>query len=131
MLAADSPTAHDQTVADGVFCVDTGTAHTVPGLLGVIAELGLTPAHVDYVIPPHVHLDHAGGAGALMTLCPNATLISHPSAPHLIDPAKLTAGAIAVYGEDAFARDFGALQPVPAARVIAAEDGQTRNSRSL
>jgi glyoxylase-like metal-dependent hydrolase (beta-lactamase superfamily II) len=73
-----------------------------------------------------VHLDHAGGAGTLMAACPNATLISHPKgAPHLIDPAKLTAGAIAVYGEDAFARDFGALQPVPAARVIAAEDGQT------
>jgi glyoxylase-like metal-dependent hydrolase (beta-lactamase superfamily II) len=144
------PTAAYEAVADGVFCIDTGlyrdglaacyllrerdrlavidtgTAHTVPGLLGVIAELGLTPEHVDYVIPTHVHLDHAGGAGALMAACPNATLISHPKgAPHLIDPAKLTAGAIAVYGEDAFARDFGALQPVPAARVIAAEDGQT------
>ncbi|MCG6942639.1 MAG: MBL fold metallo-hydrolase [Thiohalocapsa sp.] len=144
------PTAQYQAVADGVFCietslyrnglaacylireqdrlafVDTGTAHTVPGLLAVIADLGLTPAHVDYVIPTHVHLDHAGGAGALMAACPNATLVAHPKgAPHLIDPAKLTAGATAVYGEEAFARDFGSLQPVPEARVIAADDGQT------
>jgi glyoxylase-like metal-dependent hydrolase (beta-lactamase superfamily II) len=143
------PAAAYQAVADGVFCIDTGlyreglaacylirerdrlavidtgTAHTVPGLLGVIAELGLTPEHVDYVIPTHVHLDHAGGAGVLMAACPNAILISHPKgAPHLIDPAKLTAGAIAVYGEDAFAQDFGALQPVPEGRVIAAADGQ-------
>jgi hypothetical protein len=37
------PAAPYQAVADGVVCIDTGTAHTVPGLLGVIAELGLTP----------------------------------------------------------------------------------------
>jgi glyoxylase-like metal-dependent hydrolase (beta-lactamase superfamily II) len=143
-------TAPYQAVADGVLCIetglyrpglaacylireqdrlafiDTGTAHTVPGLLGVIADLGLTPAHVDYVIPTHAHLDHAGGAGALMAACPNATLIAHPKgAPHLIDPARLTAGATAVYGEAAFARDFGTLLPVPESRVIAADDGQT------
>ncbi|MBK5941928.1 MBL fold metallo-hydrolase [Halochromatium roseum] len=150
MPTADSAAARYQAVADGVFCietglyrdglaacylirerdrlafVDTGTTKSMPGLLGVIKDLGLTPEHVDYVIPTHVHLDHAGGAGTLMAACPNATLITHPKgAPHLIDPAKLTAGASAVYGEDAFARDFGALAPVPEARVIAANDGQT------
>jgi glyoxylase-like metal-dependent hydrolase (beta-lactamase superfamily II) len=86
---------------------------------------------VDYVIPTHVHLDHAGGAGALMAACPNATLISHPKGtPHLIDPAKLTAGAVAVYGEDAFARDFGALQPVPEARVIADPEAAKASRRA-
>lgn len=138
-----------RAVADGVYCietglyraglaacylvrsgdrlafVDTGTANTVPGLLGVVDALGLTPAQVDYVIPTHVHLDHAGGAGALMAACPNARLLAHAKgAPHLIDPAKLSAGASAVYGEAAFARDFGALTPVPEARVMVAEDGQ-------
>jgi glyoxylase-like metal-dependent hydrolase (beta-lactamase superfamily II) len=48
---------------DRLAFVDTGTAHTVPRLLGLIDALGLTPGHVDYVIPTHVHLDHAGGAG--------------------------------------------------------------------
>ncbi|MBK1633864.1 MBL fold metallo-hydrolase [Thiohalocapsa halophila] len=110
---------------DRLACVDTGTTHTVPGLLGVIEDLGLTPAHVDYVIPTHVHLDHASGAGVLMAACPNATLVAHPkAAPHLIDPARLTAGATAVYGEAAFARDFGELVAVPEDRVIAAGDGQ-------
>ncbi|MEA3640912.1 MAG: MBL fold metallo-hydrolase [Lamprobacter sp.] len=150
MPNADSAATRYQAVANGVFCIetglyrdglaacylirerdrlafiDTGTTHSVPGLLGVINDLGLTPANVDYVIPTHVHLDHAGGAGALIAACPNATLVTHPKgAPHLIDPAKLSAGASAVYGEDAFARDFGALKPVPEARVIAADDGQT------
>jgi glyoxylase-like metal-dependent hydrolase (beta-lactamase superfamily II) len=60
-----------------------------------------------------------------MAACPNATLIAHPkAAPHLIDPAKLTAGATAVYGEAAFARDFGELLAVPSDRVVAAQDGQ-------
>lgn len=114
--------------------VDTGTANSVPGLLAVIAELGLTPEHVDFVIPTHVHLDHAGGAGGLMAACPNARLVVHPKgAPHLIDPTKLIAGATVVYGEAAFARDFGTLTPVPEERVILAEDGQTfdLNGRAL
>jgi glyoxylase-like metal-dependent hydrolase (beta-lactamase superfamily II) len=109
---------------DRLAFVDTGTAHTVPMLLRLIEGLGLAPEHVDYVIPTHVHLDHAGGAGDLMAACPGARLIVHPKgAAHLIDPARLSAGATAVYGEEAFARDFGHLTPVPEDRVRIAEDG--------
>jgi len=43
--------------------VDTGTNFAVPRLLAALADLGLTPNAVDFVIPTHVHLDHAGGAG--------------------------------------------------------------------
>lgn len=104
--------------------IDTGTYHTVPLLLEVLAELGLSAASVQYVIPTHVHLDHAGGAGELMARCPNATLVVHPKgATHLIDPAKLQAGAIAVYGEAGFAKDYGKLVPIAAERVITATDG--------
>jgi glyoxylase-like metal-dependent hydrolase (beta-lactamase superfamily II) len=104
--------------------VDTGTARTVPTLLAVIADLGLRPEHVDYVIPTHVHLDHGGGAGDLMAACPSARLVVHPKgAPHLIDPARLIAGATAVYGEEGFARAFGGLTPVPEERITLAADG--------
>jgi glyoxylase-like metal-dependent hydrolase (beta-lactamase superfamily II) len=106
--------------------IDTGTAHTTPTLLNLVAKLGLTPKHVRYVIPTHVHLDHAGGAGDLMAACPNAQLVIHPKgAAHMIDPAKLSAGAAAVYGEAAFERDFGHLTPVPEERVVIAQDGQS------
>jgi glyoxylase-like metal-dependent hydrolase (beta-lactamase superfamily II) len=72
-----------------------------------------------------VHLDHAGGAGALMRALPNATLVVHPrGAPHMIDPAKLTAGAKAVYGEAEFENSYGTLVPVPASRVMAIDDGR-------
>lgn len=109
---------------DAVAFVDTGTYHTVPLLMEVLAELGLGADNVRYVIPTHVHLDHAGGAGELMACCPNASLIVHPKgAQHMIDPSRLQAGATAVYGEEGFVRDYGKLVAVPAERVIAAEDG--------
>jgi glyoxylase-like metal-dependent hydrolase (beta-lactamase superfamily II) len=108
---------------DRLAFIDTGVARALPRLLAAVAEIGLTPAHVEAVIPTHVHLDHAGASGALLQACPNARLIVHPKgAPHLIDPAKLIAGATAVYGEEEFDRHFGALTPIPASRVELAED---------
>jgi glyoxylase-like metal-dependent hydrolase (beta-lactamase superfamily II) len=105
---------------------DTGATNSVPALLETTRRIGLGPEAVRYVMPTHVHLDHAGGAGALMAACPNATLVTHhKGAPHMIDPSKLQAGAMAVYGEAAFRRMFGELIPVPEERVIAARDGQT------
>lgn len=106
--------------------IDCGTWHSVPGILAAIRAQGLEPAAVRWIIPTHVHLDHAGGAGRLMQVCENATLVAHPrGVPHLVDPGKLQAGATAVYGEEAFARDFGTLDPIAAERCIAADDAQT------
>lgn len=119
---------------DAVAFVDTGTYHTIPLLMEVLADLGLSADNVRYVIPTHVHLDHGGGAGELMARCPNATLIVHPKgAPHMLDPARLQAGATAVYGEEGFAKDYGKLVAVPAERLIAAEDGYVMdlNGRTL
>jgi glyoxylase-like metal-dependent hydrolase (beta-lactamase superfamily II) len=109
---------------DRLAFADTGTARTVPALLAGVARLGLTPEHVDYVMPTHVHLDHAGGSGDLMAACPNARLVVHPKgATHMIDPGRLIAGATEVYGEEAFGRDYGGLTPVPEERTILATDG--------
>ncbi len=106
--------------------IDTGTNFAVPRLLGLLDALGLARDAVDHVIPTHVHLDHAGGVGALMRELPAATLWVHPrGARHLIDPAQLYAGALAVYGAEEMARSYGALVPVPADRVRITEDGGT------
>ncbi len=105
---------------------DTGAANNVPALLETTRRIGLGPEAVRYVMPTHVHLDHAGGAGALLAACPNATLVvHHKGAPHLIDPTRLQAGATAVYGAAEFARLYGDITPVPPERLIAARDGQT------
>ncbi|WP_085317128.1 MBL fold metallo-hydrolase [Derxia lacustris] len=104
--------------------VDTGTTHSVPRLLAGLAAAGLEPADVDWVVLTHVHLDHAGGAGALMQALPQARLAVHPrGARHMIDPARLVAGAIEVYGAAAVERDYGRILPVPAERVVEATEG--------
>ncbi|MGO4263251.1 MBL fold metallo-hydrolase [Lysobacter sp. TAB13] len=104
--------------------IDCGTQHSIPALLDALARHGLTPAEVDWLILTHVHLDHAGGAGALMQRLPNARLVVHPrGAAHMIDPSRLVAGATAVYGEQEMARSYGEIVPVPAPRVVVAEDG--------
>lgn len=109
---------------DQIAVVETGTTHSVPRILQALKTMGLSRDAVRYVIPTHIHLDHAGGAGALMELCPNAQLLVHPrGAPHMIDPEKLEAGTIAVYGEDKYRELYGELRPVPAERVTEVADG--------
>ncbi len=104
--------------------VDCGTSQAVPRMLAALDVAGLAPADIDWLILTHVHLDHAGGAGALMQHLPGARLLVHPrGAPHMIDPERLIAGATAVYGEAEMARSYGEIVPVPAARVVVAEDG--------
>ena len=104
--------------------IDTGTNHSVPRLLAAVDALGVARDAVDYVIPTHVHLDHAGGAGLLMQALPNARMLVHPrGARHMIDPSALYQGALAVYGADEMERSYGSLVGVPAERVTATDDG--------
>lgn len=105
--------------------VDTGTNHAVPRLLGALDALGLPRDAVDWVIPTHVHLDHAGGCGLLLTHLPKARLLVHPrGAPHLIDPTRLFASATAVYGAQEMQRSYGTVIPIPDGRVSTSHDGQ-------
>jgi glyoxylase-like metal-dependent hydrolase (beta-lactamase superfamily II) len=104
--------------------VETGPNSAVPRLLAALEAHGLERDAVDYVIPTHVHLDHAGGAGLLMQSLPRAKLVVHPrGARHMIDPSVLIEGVRAVYGAEVAARDYGELVPVPAQRVITSSDG--------
>jgi len=104
--------------------IDTGTHHAAPRLLGTVQALGLAPDAVDWVVPTHVHLDHAGGAGTLMAALPSARLLVHPrGARHMIDPTALWQGATAVYGAQEMVRSYGHVVPVDAARVVSSTDG--------
>jgi glyoxylase-like metal-dependent hydrolase (beta-lactamase superfamily II) len=78
---------------------------------------------VDWVIPTHVHLDHAGGVGTLMAALPRAKLLVHPrGARHMVDPSALYQGALAVYGQAEMERAYGTLVGVPAERVVESHD---------
>lgn len=105
--------------------IDTGTNHSVPHLLAALDELGLARSAVRWVIPTHVHLDHAGGVGLLMQQLPEARLLAHPRGlRHLVDTSALWAGASAVYGAEEMLRSYGRLVNVDADRAEASSDGQ-------
>lgn len=109
---------------DGVAFIETGLNASVPRLLRVLELRGWTVDDVRYIIPTHVHLDHAGGAGTLMAACPGAELLVHPrGARHLVDPTRLEASVRQVYGDEFYDATYGALVPVPADRVREMADG--------
>lgn len=106
--------------------IDTGCHLSVPALLGTLKEKNISTNTVDYIILTHIHLDHAGGAGELIRHLPNAKVYVHErGAQHLIDPSKLRAGVIGVYGELFFKQFLGDLIPIAADKVIIVKDGDS------
>ena len=114
--------------------IDTGVNSSVPFVLDALRGKGLRPEQVDYVILTHIHLDHAGGAGLLLSKSPNAKLTVHPrGARHIVDPGRLIEGTIAVYGAEATRRLYGEIMPVPQDRIVETPHGSTLklNGRAL
>lgn len=104
--------------------IDNGSNASLPRARRALADLGLGPEAVDYVIVTHIHLDHAGGSGAYMQAFPNAKFVVHPrGARHMVDPSRLMAATEQVYGKENAQRMYGTLLPVPADRVIETSDG--------
>jgi glyoxylase-like metal-dependent hydrolase (beta-lactamase superfamily II) len=94
--------------------VDPGPLSTIPRLCAELNRQGVT--RLDYVLLTHIHIDHAGGTGALLREFPGATVICHPDGiRHLAAPAKLWEGSRAVLGPLADA--YGEIVPVPADRL--------------
>ena len=99
--------------------IDVGTSYSVPRLLEVLQQKNISPKNVDYVIVTHIHLDHAGGAGQLMQVLPNARFVVHPrGARHLTNPKTLIASVKSVYGEKTFQKNYGEIVPINPERVI-------------
>jgi glyoxylase-like metal-dependent hydrolase (beta-lactamase superfamily II) len=109
-----------------VALIEVGSNNSAKRIASVLQRRGWRAEDVSHIIVTHVHLDHAGGAGRLMGIMPNATLVVHPrGARHMIDPSKLEAGTRAVYGDEAFDVMYGHLVPVPEHRVQIMQDGDT------
>jgi glyoxylase-like metal-dependent hydrolase (beta-lactamase superfamily II) len=102
---------------DGLALFDCGPTSCLPALKAGLAERGLELTDVRHLLLSHIHLDHAGAAGALVR--EHAALRVHVSeigAPHIVDPTRLEASARRLYG-DAFDTLWGELAPVPEASV--------------
>jgi glyoxylase-like metal-dependent hydrolase (beta-lactamase superfamily II) len=99
--------------------VDCGYASSYKNVLAGLAEAGVMPTDVRYLVPTHVHLDHAGAAGVLLKEMPNAEVIAHErSVPHLVDPTRLVESSTKVFGK-AVMELYGAPEPIPAGRITA------------
>jgi glyoxylase-like metal-dependent hydrolase (beta-lactamase superfamily II) len=104
--------------------IETGFSHTLGKTLDALDELKIRPADVAYIIPTHVHLDHAGGTGHLAEACPNARVVIHEQgASHLGDPTKLIESVKRAVG---LMFDFyGTLKPTPPERLIVVKGGES------
>ena len=137
-----------QDYGNGIYCVDSGydgggvaaiyiikdgrdaalvdTAHnaSLPRVTRALDELGIARGDIGHIFLTHVHLDHAGGAGAYAAEFPGARVIAHErGARHIIAPDKLVAGAAEVYGAETVERLYGKVVPVDAGRIISPRDG--------
>ena len=73
----------------------------------------------------HIHLDHAGAAGAIVRRWPEVEVYVHErGAPHLLDPSKLLASAERLYGDE-MERLWGEVVAVPGERLRALSGGET------
>jgi len=111
-------------VGDGELAlVDVGAAATLGALLAGVCAAGFDPEDITHLLLTHVHLDHAGAAGALVRKLPHARVYVHRiGAPHLIDPSRLMRSATRIYG-DKMERLWGTMEPVPEDRIEVVDDG--------
>jgi len=108
---------------EGLTLIETGPASTIDALRAGIAAAGFAFEQVTQLVVTHIHLDHAGAAGALLAALPNARLFVHRlGAPHMIDPTRLLASAGRIYGDQLIPL-WGETLPCPAERVIPLDDG--------
>ena len=104
---------------DGLALNDCGPSTCVPELKARLAERGLELSDVRHLLLSHIHLDHAGAAGALVREHPELQVhVSEIGAPHLIDPSRLEASARRLYGDELDTL-WGELAPVPEENVHA------------
>ena len=105
--------------------IDTATNHSAKRFLNALQAMNISPEFVEWIILTHVHLDHAGGAGLLMKMCPNARLAVHSrGARHMINPEKLWASVVSVYGKEEAEKQYGKLIPVDENRVVVVGEGE-------
>ena len=102
--------------------VDTGIGTDHELVFDALSEVGIGREDLELILPTHVHLDHAGGAGFLAEAYPNATVKVHEiGAPHLADPSALVRGTQAAV-EDQW-QFYVDPKPVPEDRVESLTDG--------
>jgi len=104
--------------------VETGPGADHERLRSALDALGVGPDDLAHIVLTHIHMDHAGGAGALLRRHTNATVWVHEAgARHLVDPDRLIASTARTYGAERMRALYGDMLPVPSERVRDVADG--------
>ena len=105
---------------NGGVLIEPGPATLIPTIQQALNHLGLS--RVEYIIPTHIHLDHAGAIGGLAQLFPQAkVVVNRNGAKHVINPSKLIQSTRMIFGVD-YETVYGAILPVPESQVKIARD---------
>jgi len=105
--------------------IDCGPTTSANVVLDGIRKVGVKTEDIAYIIVTHIHLDHAGGAWALLKDMPQAQVVVHrKGARHLVNPAELVSSVIQTMGEEAMKKN-GEVVPIEEHRVQVIPDGDT------
>ena len=106
----------------GYVIIDPGPGILIPTILAAAKELGITD--FQYIIPTHVHMDHAGASGKLLSIFKQAVVItSSEGVRHIIDPSRLVRSTKMSYGND-FENTWGSIEPVAESKIKVIHDGE-------
>jgi len=109
---------------EGWTLLETGPETCHDALLRGIERAGVGAEEIRHVFVTHIHLDHAGGMGALVDALPRATFLAHSiGVPHMVDPTRLVASARRAWGATSDAL-WGSIGPVPADRIRGLDGGE-------
>jgi len=106
--------------------IEVGSSVQIIDIYDATRHIGYDLADLSYIIPTHVHSDHAGGAGHLAQQLPQARVVAHPKAARLLADASIIERMLQnrklVFGEDADER-FGGMLAIAQNRFVLVEDG--------
>ncbi len=115
-------------VDDKSALIEAGCPVQAPDILEAVEKVGYDARELSYIIPTHVHGDHAGGAGLLALQLPQARVVAHPKAAKFLADASMIArlmqGFKHVFGDDAEER-FGMMPAIPHEKFVLVDDGET------
>jgi glyoxylase-like metal-dependent hydrolase (beta-lactamase superfamily II) len=115
-------------VDENAALVEVGCSVQIPDILEAVDKLDYDIRKLSYIIPTHVHADHAGGAGLLARQLPQTKVVAYSRAVKVLaDPSileRMMQGFMQIYGDDARKR-FGQMVPVAEERFVKVDDGDS------
>lgn len=111
--------------ADRTVLVDAGTMSGADRVLAGLGDLGIARGDVDAVLLTHAHMDHCGGAPAVLEACPDARVACPAPVVDLLTDAEKVDELYDRFRRALGSPDgaYGGAEPLPADRVDPVEPG--------